>query len=127
MRARFLFVATAAAVITGATPALAQTPEQFFAGKSIDLVIGYPPAGSNDVYSGALARHFGKHIPGKPTVVPKNMPGAGSFKALSYMASVAPKDGTAIGLGAPTAALDEKLGTEGARFKTADFNYIGRL
>jgi tripartite-type tricarboxylate transporter receptor subunit TctC len=120
------FVCAAALAILS-LPAAAQTPEQFYAGKSIDLVIGYPPAGSNDVYSRALARHLGKHMPGKPTIVPKNMPGAGSFKALSYMASVAAKDGTVIGLGAPTAALDEKLGTEGVRFKTADFSYIGRL
>ena len=119
------FAATALALLS--MPAVAQTPEQFYAGKSIELVIGYPPAGSNDVYSRVLARHLGKHIPGKPNVIVKNMPGAGSFKALAYHASVAEKDGTVIGLGAPTAALDEKLGTEGVRFKTADFNYIGRL
>jgi tripartite-type tricarboxylate transporter receptor subunit TctC len=116
------------AAITGLSmQAAAQTPERFYAGKSIDLVIGYPPAGSNDVYSRALARHLGKHIPGKPNVVPKNMPGAGSFLALANLYNVAAKDGTVIGLGAPTAALDEKLGSPGVRFKTADFNYIGRL
>ena len=114
-----------AAVSGLSTPSAAQDP--FYAGKSIDLVIGYPPAGSNDVYSRALARHLGRHIPGKPNIVPKNMPGAGSFLALANLYNVAPKDGTVIGLGAPTAALDEKLGSSGVRFKTADFNYIGRL
>jgi tripartite-type tricarboxylate transporter receptor subunit TctC len=109
-----------------ASPALAQTPEQFYKDKSIDLIIGYPPAGSNDVYSRLVARHLGKHIPGKPTVVPKNMPGAGSFMALGHIYAVAPKDGTVIGLGAPTAPLDEKLGNKGVRFKTAEFNWIGR-
>src|SRR5687768_10525210 len=83
-------VAAAAAIAVMSVPAASQ--DQFYAGKSIDLVIGYPPAGSNDVYSRALARHLGKHIPGKPNIVPKNMPGAGSFKALSYMTSVAAKD-----------------------------------
>ena len=53
------------AAILGATAASAQTPEAFYKGKSIDLIIGYPPAGSNDVYARALARHIGKHIPGK--------------------------------------------------------------
>ena len=125
--ARTASLIAAAALAILSVPVFAQTPEQFYAGKSIDLVIGYPPAGSNDVYTRVLARHLGKHIPGKPNVIVKNMPGAGSFKALAYHASVAPKDGTVIGLGAPTAALDEKLGTEGVRFKTADFNYIGRL
>ena len=125
--ARFAPFVAAAAIALMCAPAAGQTPEQFYAGKSIDLVIGYPPAGSNDVYSRALARHLGKHIPGKPNVVPKNMPGAGSFLALAHLYNVAPKDGTVIGLGAPTAALDEKLGNPGVRFKTADFNYIGRL
>jgi tripartite-type tricarboxylate transporter receptor subunit TctC len=108
-------------------PAAAQTPEQFYAGKTIDFVIGYPPGGSNDTLGRLVARHLGKHIPGKPTVVPKNMPGAGSFLAVNTVFNVSPKDGTVIGIGAPTMALDEKLGTQGVRFKTAELNWIGRL
>ena len=109
------------------TQAAAQTPEQFYGGKAIDLVIGYPPAGSNDTYARLLARHFGRHVPGHPNIVPKNMPGAGSFLALGYVYNVAPKDGSVIGIGAPTAPLDEKLGTQGVRFKTAELNWIGRV
>jgi tripartite-type tricarboxylate transporter receptor subunit TctC len=112
---------------SGAGAASAETPEQFYKGKQIELAIGYPPAGSNDVYARLLARHLGKHIPGNPTIVPQNRPGAGSFLALGYMANVAPKDGTVIAIGAPTAPLDEKLGTQGVRFKTAEFNWIGRI
>jgi tripartite-type tricarboxylate transporter receptor subunit TctC len=116
------------AVVTAASShAVAQTPEQFYKGKSIELAIGYPPAGSNDVYARLLARHLGKHIPGNPTVVPQNRPGAGSFLTLAYVYGVAPKDGTVIGIGAPTAPLDEKLGTQGVRFKTAELNWIGRI
>jgi tripartite-type tricarboxylate transporter receptor subunit TctC len=121
------FLSIAAAVLVVTAPAGAQAPEQFYRGKSIDFIIGYPPAGSNDVYSRTLARHLGKHIPGNPNIVVRNMPGAGSFLALAHLYNVASKDGTVIGLGAPTAALDEKLGTRGVRFKTADFNFIGRL
>jgi tripartite-type tricarboxylate transporter receptor subunit TctC len=124
--ARLIAIAFTAALSTGTT-ALAQTPEQFYAGKQVDVVIGYPPAGSNDTYARALARHIGKHIPGKPTVVPKNMPGAGSFLAVNHVYTVAPKDGTIIAIGAPTTALDEKLGTAGVRFKTAELNWIGRV
>jgi len=109
------------------SPAAAQTPEQFYGGKAIDLVIGYPPAGSNDTYARLLARHLGRHVPGNPNVVPKNMPGAGSFQALGNIYNVAPKDGSVIGIGAPTAPLDEKLGSQGVRFKTAEFNWIGRI
>jgi tripartite-type tricarboxylate transporter receptor subunit TctC len=107
--------------------ASAQTPEQFYAGKTIDFVIGYPPGGSNDTWARLVTRHLGKYIPGHPTVVPKNTPGAGSFLAVNQVFNVAPKDGTVIGIGAPTMPLDEKLGTQGVRFKTAELNWIGRV
>ena len=107
--------------------ASAQTPEQFYAGKIIDFVIGYPPGGSNDVWARLIARHIGKHIPGKPNVVPKNMPGAGSFLAVNTVYAASPKDGTVLAIGAPTMALDERLGTQGVRFKTAELNWVGRV
>jgi tripartite-type tricarboxylate transporter receptor subunit TctC len=126
---RVTFAATAALTIiaSASPPAAAQTPAEFYRGKQVELAIGYPPAGSNDVYSRLLARHLGKHIPGHPTIVPQNRPGAGSFTNLAYVYNVAPKDGTVIGLGAPTSALDEKLGNPGVRFKTAELNWIGRI
>ena len=118
-----------AAILTAmiGAQAAAQSPEQFYGGKAIDLVIGYPPAGSNDTYARLLGRHLGRHVPGTPNIIPKNMPGAGSFLALGYVYNVAPKDGSVIGIGAPTAPLDEKLGTQGVRFKTAELNWIGRV
>jgi tripartite-type tricarboxylate transporter receptor subunit TctC len=125
---RHLALFAAAVVSAGlAAPAFAQTPEEFYRGKTFDVVIGYPTGGSNDTYGRALARHLGKHIPGHPTVVAKNMPGAGSFLAANYVYAVAPKDGSVIGLAAPTVVLDEKLGTQGVRFKTAELNWIGRI
>ena len=128
---RTAFITAPAAALAGiiglGTQASAQPVDQFYKGKSIDLMIGYPPAGSNDVYARLVGRHLGKHIPGNPTIVPKNMPGAGSFLALGHVYNIAPKDGTVIGIGAPTSALDEKLGTQGVRFKTAELNWIGRV
>ena len=111
--------------MSGQAPA--QTPEQFYKGKNFDVVIGYPPGGSNDTFGRLVARHIGKYIPGNPAVVPKNMPGAGSFLAANQMYNTLPKDGTSIAIGAPTLTLDEKLGTSGVRFKTAEFNWIGRV
>jgi tripartite-type tricarboxylate transporter receptor subunit TctC len=125
-RARFITILSAA--LAGLViPASAQTPEQFYSGKTIDFVIGYPPGGSNDTLGRLVARHLAKHIPGNPTLAPKNQPGAGSFLAVNTVFNVSPKDGTVIAIGAPTIALDEKLGTQGVRFKTAELNWIGRL
>ena len=107
--------------------AAAQAPEQFYKGKLLDLEIGYPTGGSNDAYGRLLANHLGRHIPGAPAIVPRNTPGAGSFLAVNRVYANLPKDGTVIALGAPTLALDERLGSQGARFKTAELNFIGRV
>ena len=84
----------------------------FFAGKSIDLLIGAPPAGGYDIYARALARHYGQNIPGKPNIIAKNMPGAASGRAAGFLATIAPKDGTVIAAIMPGAVmgplLDEK-------------------
>jgi tripartite-type tricarboxylate transporter receptor subunit TctC len=119
-------VAVACGALIGA-PAFAQTPEQFYKGKTVELIVGFATGGSNDAYSRMIANHLGKHIPGNPTVVAKNMPGAGSFLAVSRIYSSSPKDGTVIGLGAPTMAIDEKLGNPGVRFKTSELNWVGRV
>src|SRR5947208_10770424 len=98
-----------AAVLAAATPASAA---DYFAGKSIDLLIGAPPAGGYDIYARALARHYGQSIPGQPNIVAKNMPGAASGRAAGYLVNIAPKDGTVIAAIMPGAVmgplLDEK-------------------
>ena len=73
----------------------AQSVEEFYKGKSITLAIGFTPGGGYDLYARHLARHMGKHIPGRPTIVPQNMAGAGSLRAANFIYSAAPKDGTA--------------------------------
>jgi tripartite-type tricarboxylate transporter receptor subunit TctC len=125
---RVILVGLAFAMILGlAGESAAQAPEQFYKGKMLDLEIGYPTGGSNDAYGRLLANHLGKHMPGTPTIVPRNMPGAGSFLAVNRVHSTLPRDGTVIGLGAPTLALDERLGSQGVRFKTAELNWLGRV
>lgn len=99
--------------------------EDFYAGKTLELYIGYSPGGGYDTYARAIAKHLGKHIPGNPTVVPKNMGGAGSLKLTNFMYNVAPKDGTAIatiGRGIP---MEPLLGGEGVQFDPLKFNWIG--
>jgi tripartite-type tricarboxylate transporter receptor subunit TctC len=129
-RARLTRTLAALALLIAAgapRPGATQSLEQFYKGKLLDLEIGYPTGGSNDAYGRLIANHLGKHIPGTPNVVPRNQPGAGSFLAVNRVFSTLPKDGTVIGLGAPTLALDERLGSQGVRFKTAELNWLGRV
>ena len=115
-----------ASTMAAATPSFAQSEEQFFRGKTITVYIGFAPGGSYDYFGRLLARHFGTHVPGHPNVIATSMPGAGSFKAANYIYSVAPKDGTAMGIATQTIALEEALGTPGVMYKSAEFNWIGR-
>lgn len=114
-----------------ASPLLAQggvsAVEEFYRGKTVSMIVGYAPAGTNDHYARSVARHIGKHIPGTPTVVPRNMPGGGSLVAANHIYNVAPKDGTTLGLVVATVALEERLGAPNIRYKAARFNWIGRL
>src|SRR5215475_15185836 len=87
-----------AALLTACTSAQAQPVESFFPGKTVNLIIGYPPAGANDTYARLVARHLGRYIPGNPSVVPRNAPGAGSLIAASRIFNAEPKDGTSFGL-----------------------------
>lgn len=119
-------MAVAGLLLPGAA-ARAQSVESFYRGKTINMVIGYPPAGANDVYARMVARHLGKFIPGNPSIVPRNMPGAGSLLAASNIFNIAPQDGTTLGLLVPTLPLDEKLGGAAIKYRSASFNWIGRM
>jgi tripartite-type tricarboxylate transporter receptor subunit TctC len=119
-------VASAYAVIP-VTCASAQSPAQFYADKSIELIIGYPPAGSNDIYGRIVARHLGKYIPGKPSIIVRNMPGAGSLTAANHIYNRAPKDGTVLGVVSAGIPLQAKLGQPQARFEPSKFFWIGRI
>jgi tripartite-type tricarboxylate transporter receptor subunit TctC len=89
-----------------ATPASAA---DYYAGKTVDIVVGNYPGGGFDIYARALGRHLGRNIPGNPTVVVKNMPGAGSAKAGHHISTVAPKDGLSIGAVTPGAVIGPLL------------------
>src|SRR5215813_11694126 len=109
------------------TAAQAQPGEPFFARKTITISIGYTAGGSYDLYGRLIARNLGKHIPGQPTVVAQNMPGAGSLKAANYLYEVAPKDGTALGVIVESAALEQALANPAAQYDAAKFAYLGRV
>ncbi|HEV2570640.1 tripartite tricarboxylate transporter substrate-binding protein [Methylocella sp. CPCC 101449] len=112
--------------LVGVSPAMAQSPEQFFAGKTITVTIGFSPGGTYDLFGRMLSRYLGKYVPGKPTVIASNMPGAGSLTAANWLYRVAPKDGTAMAIVAQTIAQEEALKNKAVQYKTAEFNWIGR-
>ena len=95
---RRLRVSLAAVVIIAAAliPAGAQPVADFYAGKTVRILVGFGPGGGYDLYARTLARHLGRHVPGEPAVVVQNMPGAGSLKAVNWLYNAAPRDGTAL-------------------------------
>ena len=116
----------ALAAVACVAPVRAQTPEDFYRGKSIDLYVGFSAGGGYDVYARLLARHMGRHIPGAPTIVVKTMEGAGSVRLANWLYAIAPKDGTVFGTFARGVPLDPLFGNAGPQFSNGSaFSYIG--
>jgi tripartite-type tricarboxylate transporter receptor subunit TctC len=121
--------AAAAALLVAvalATPARADPVADFYRGRTITLVVGYGPSGGYDLFGRMVARHLGRHIPGNPTIVVQNMPGAGSLRATNWLYSVAPRDGTVFGIIARDMPLLAILGTNrAATFDPRKFTWLG--
>lgn len=117
-------MAASAAALFVPAPAAAQA-DDVFAGKSLTVIIGFGSGGGYDLWGRTLARHIGRHLPGRPAAVPQNMLGAGSLNAANHLYAVAPKDGTAIGIIARDAVLAPLTGQKGARFDATKFSWIG--
>jgi tripartite-type tricarboxylate transporter receptor subunit TctC len=110
----------------GATAATAQqSVEEFYRGKTLDMIIGYSGGGTYDLYARLVARHLGNYIPGRPTIVPRNMPGAGSRTAMNYVYNVAPKDGTVLATGDQSLSVAQAMGDKRLTVDTTKFIYIG--
>src|SRR5712671_1773567 len=109
-------------VVLLATSAHAQPLD--LSGKTVTLAIATPSGGGYDLYGRLVARHIGRYLPGNPTVVPQNMPGAGSLIAANWLANVAPRDGTGLAI-IPSATLFENfLGNTSARFDARKLNWL---
>ncbi|MGE0853884.1 MAG: Bug family tripartite tricarboxylate transporter substrate binding protein [Hyphomicrobiaceae bacterium] len=122
-----LTAAVGAALAAAAAPTQAQSPAEFFKGKTVTINIGYGPGGGYDTYARVIASHIGRHIPGNPSVNSRNVPGAGSIKLANQLFAVSPKDGTATGMIGDVLALKQALGQKGIQFKADQFNWIGRI
>jgi tripartite-type tricarboxylate transporter receptor subunit TctC len=122
MRARLLAAALLAtlASLGVAAPAGAESGP-------ITLYIGYGPGGGYDVYCRLFAAHLGRHLPGNPAVVPRNEPGAGSYKLANELYNIFPKDGTALGMIGESLVIQQALGDPAAKFDAGKFAWIGRF
>jgi tripartite-type tricarboxylate transporter receptor subunit TctC len=106
-------------------PVLAQSAADFYRGRSITVVIGFSVGGGYDLYARLLARHLGKHIPGRPSIVPQNREGAGSERAILYLYNAAPKDGTVIGTFSRSMAVAPLLAN--APFDATKLSWLGSI
>ena len=123
----FKIAAAAGALLLAAPHAFAADVASFYKGRTVTIDIGYSTGGGYDLYARVLARHLGDHIPGKPSVVPQNMPGAGSLKVVNYLANVAPKDGTVIATFARGMAMQPLFDKTGIEFDAQKLNWIGSI
>jgi tripartite-type tricarboxylate transporter receptor subunit TctC len=120
-------IRTAAVAAVASLLACGSAAAQEFSTKTVNLVVGFPPAGGYDTIARVFARHYGKHLPGNPNVVVQNMPGAGSLTAANLLYNAAPKDGSQIAMFASSAALEPLMGNQQAKFEADKFEWIGNL
>lgn len=122
---RWLFALFLGAMVFHVGQSAAQSVDDFYRGKQIRVIIGFGPGGSNDVWGRIVAHHIGKHIPGSPSVITQNMPGAGSMRAANHLYNLAAKDGTVLAVIARGIPLEPLFSGVGAQFDATKFAYIG--
>jgi tripartite-type tricarboxylate transporter receptor subunit TctC len=123
---RLLAIAAFAASIA-AQGAAAETPAEFFRGKTINLGVGSGPGGGYDAYSRVLTRHYSRFIPGNPTIAIQYVPGAGGMVVANNTYSVAAKNGTYMAMIPASVLLDGVLGSDQAKFDASRFTFIGNM
>jgi tripartite-type tricarboxylate transporter receptor subunit TctC len=106
-------------------PARADALADFYKGKTLALVVGSSTGGGYDTMTRAIARFIGKHVPGNPTVVVRNMPGAGGLLAMNYIYNTAERDGTVLALVQNNTPLEPLFGTKQARYDATRLNWLG--
>jgi tripartite-type tricarboxylate transporter receptor subunit TctC len=123
---RVLLLALLGSLVLGfSDPARAQSVD--FKGKTVTVYIAFGTGGGYDQYGRLFARHVGRHIPGNPTIIPANMPGANGIVAANYLYNTAAKDGTALGFLYQTIAQDQVLLQSNVQYDATKFNWIGRI
>lgn len=108
-----------------AQTASAQTPAEFYAGKTLSVNIGFTAGGGFDLYARTVTRHIARHVPGQPKVVARQMPGGGSFRAAQHMFAAAPQDGTQLATVGQSIPLQQAMRDPNATFDVRAFHWIG--
>ena len=103
-------------------PAKAQNPAEFYAGKTITMIVSTGGGGAVDLNARLVAKHIAKYMPGSPTIVVRNMPGGGHTLATNFLYNQAPRDGTTIGTVINSMPLHQATGGQGVRFESTKFN-----
>src|SRR5882672_2872522 len=125
---RYPGAAFAGLLLVAPAPATADEVADFYRGKQMRVVVRTTPATDYDQYSRLIARHMGKHIPGNPSMIVLNMPGGGGITAANYMAEIAPRDGTVIGIVSQGLAADQALGmSPQLKANLREFNWIANV
>ena len=119
------FIVALLATLLNANPAHAQSVAEFYRGRTMPMVIGFSSGSGYDIYARLLARFMPKYIPGNPTIISQNMPGAGSLRAAQYVAQVAPKDGSVIGTMSRSLPVEPLIGD--GKFDGRAFSWIGNI
>lgn len=121
------FIALMAFAAVASVPARAETAEDFFKSKQINLIIGYNPGGTYDIYARLAANLLPKYIPGSPKIIPQNMPGVGSAKAGDYLYNQASRDGLTLGMIGQQLVVSQALGDATIKFDISKFDWLGRF
>ena len=119
------WISPLAAICVLPASANAQSVSDFYRSKTVSMVVSTSTGGGYDTLTRAIARHIGRHIPGNPTVVVRNMPGAGGITAMNWFYNSAEKDGTILGLVGNGMPLEPLFGTKAARYDATKFNWLG--
>ena len=123
---KFAIASLSACAFAAAMPVPQAVSADYYAGKQITMVVGYSAGGGFDFFARLVARHYGRYIPGQPTIIVQNKPGASSVKAANYLYNAARKDGSEIGALGSTLALNKLLGRPG-KYDASKFFWIGRI
>lgn len=127
MRTALAIVAASVVTAVSTIPAKSDAVTDFYKGKTFTIIVGQEPGTGFDIYSRTLSRHIGRYIPGNPSIVVQNMPGASGVNAFNWLYNVAAKDGTLMGTASQNVVMEPLFGNPSAKYDATKFIWIGNM